>query len=109
MDRHALLCTADGRVLDAKATNISSGGLGLVCAEHFKPNATVTVRLPLPWQDTVATAAIRCRVAFTHYVGPEQAFRLGLQFREFLGESEAMVRDYIQRRENGGKVSFVTV
>ena len=64
---------------------------------------------PLPWQDTVATATIRCRVAFTHYVGAEQAFRIGLQPRELLGESEAMVRDYIQRRANGGNVSFITV
>ncbi|MES2092109.1 MAG: PilZ domain-containing protein [Pseudomonadota bacterium] len=81
---------------DAKVTNISEGGMGLIVERPFPDGARLDVAIAIPAltdRTRLHYAQVQCRVAFN--VLSNKQFRIGVQFLSIDSASKQLIHQWL--------------
>lgn len=98
LDRRVLIRQSDGSTIGARASDISRGGIGVLCEYAADRGKEFWIAFLLPLQGVPQQVKVKCRVIFCNFSGAQNAFRIGMQFVEFAGDGERIVKDYLAHR-----------
>jgi c-di-GMP-binding flagellar brake protein YcgR len=95
----ARLEVAGGAYLEARAVDLSEGGVGVVAPDALGDVGEVEVWLAVPCDEqhrTRMALRLRARVAFQVYAGGQ--CRIGLQFLNIEATARQLLRNWVQRQ-----------
>ena len=98
INRKVNIIQSDGSVVQAKACDISHGGICILSDITCDPEQQFNISLNLSYKHENIPIRARVEARYVHLVGGEDKFRIGAKFVDFVGQGRHHLDTYIEKR-----------